>query len=490
MRLLRVDSAINGIGTTVRLHLTASSKITALREKYATLSYCWGGQQEFQLDAKSEDMLMRGVSTSLLPKTLHDAVQVTWDLGIRWIWIDSLCIRQDDQEEKATEVAQMHSIYGNSYITISAARAKSSRQGFLYQCSLPTPATIGYKLPFASPSGRLGSVILSKGGVCSPIDQRGWTLQEYTLARRVLQFTDFQLHWSCGTTSEFEEENTGTLPGIHVRNLNRAYEMYKGIREDSPNCRHWMNVVEEYSQRELTNGSDKLLAISGIAEYWTRTVKDEYLAGLWRSHLPLGLLWTSAQPFRQDECEAYRAPSWSWASRVGQVHWFDHIFTEVDPNLKFETCTLNLAHPQAPFGAVKFGVLIMHGRLQETILDEAPAVPPLANEVHEYLDLALAEVHLDFWDDVLASKVKNAHIFCLQFCYFDANTSKGPSGLILATHNGEAFFRIGFFTFEPPQKHDVEELGDFDALLELSEARQRVQTSAFKHISPRRITIF
>jgi len=458
-------------------------------EKYATLSYCWGGPQTFQLNAGSEEALTCGVSPSSLPKTLHDAVQVSWNLGIQWIWVDSLCIRQDDLEEKATEVAQMHLIYGNSFITLSATRASHCSQGFLHQDSLPILATVGYKLPFASPCGKLGTVILSRDGTNSPLNERGWAFQEHLLARRVLRFTEYQLHWSCRSISMFETKNTGTLPSLYVKHLEQGYKTYRGIHDGKRDCRHWMNVVQEYTRRELTDGLDKLPAMSGIAESWGQAAIDHYLAGVWESHLPLGLLWSSAQPFRQSEFQAYRAPSWSWASLVGQIDWFNHLFTKVDPAIEVMSCSVNPAHPQALYGAVRSGSLVIHGLLQETVLDGA-AVPVGTNEYTEYLDLELADVHLDFWDEMLASKTESTKLFSLQICSFDESIGRGPSGLILVTKNGEEFSRVGFFTFEPPQKYDVEELGDFDALLQLSNDRQAVQELAFQNIIHRTIIIY
>ncbi|OAL45520.1 HET-domain-containing protein [Pyrenochaeta sp. DS3sAY3a] len=483
-RLLKIDTSSEEGGMCVRIYLITSSELDIARTKYATLSYCWGGPQEFQLNAGSEDMLKGGISVSILPKTLRDAVQVTWDLGIRWIWIDSLCIRQDRPEDKTTEVAQMHMIYAGSFITISASRAGRCSQGFLHQCSLPALGTIGYRLPFASPSGRLGFVILSRGQMNSPIDYRGWTLQEHLLARRVLRFTDYQLHWSCGVISVHENDTVGSLPSSHVRLLDRAYKMYKGIRAKDRNCRNWMDIVEQYACRQLSDELDKLPAISGIAQAWAQTSNDNYLAGLWKSHLPLGLLWSCAQPFKQGKFQTYRAPSWSWASLVGQVDWFNANFTEVDPMLEVVSCVTNPAHPQAPYGAVQSGLLTVQGLVQQTVFNGAPELPASTNEDNEYLDLDLADVHLDFWDEILVSKVEGSRIFSLQICCFDESTGNGPSGLLLATKDGKEFSRIGMFFFEPPQRHDVEELNDFQALFELSEARKFVQRSAFQGSVP------
>lgn len=478
-RLLEINTFSEESGMCVRVHLKTSSELDAARTKYATLSYCWGGPQEFQLKDGTEDTLESGVSASILPKTIRDAIQVTSNLGIRWIWIDSLCIHQDNSEDKATEVAQMHKIYAGSFITLSASRASSCNQGFLHQCSLPAPGTIGYRLPFASPSGRLGSVILSSNQMKSPIDERGWTFQEHLLARRVLRFTDFELHWSCGSISMHENDTIQCLPSSLIRLLDKMYKMYKGIRTENRSCRNWMDIVEHYTYRELSDEWDRLPAISGIAQAWAQTSNDRYLAGLWESHLPLGLLWSHEQPFRQDEFQAYRAPSWSWASTVGFVKWHTFMHTEIDPRLELISCITQPAHPQAPYGTVRSGSLIVCGLVQQTVSDNNPEFPALTNEDNEYLDLDLAHVDLDFWDETLASKIDDSRIFSLQICCFDETTGKGPSGLILTTKDGKEFSRIGMFFFEPPRRDDLEELDDFEALLDLAERREDAQRSAF-----------
>jgi hypothetical protein len=131
----------------------------------------------------------------------------------------------------------------------------------------------------------------------------------------------------------------------------------------------------------------------------------------------------------------------------------------------------------------------MHGLLQETVIDEVRDLLALANERDEYLDLDLADVNLDFWQEILASKCQNAKLFCFQICSFDQSTGRGPSGLVLATKDGEEFSRVGFFQFLPPQSHEIEGITDFDELLALSEARKLVQRSAFRGIVPRIVRI-
>ena len=162
------------------------------------------------------------------------------------------------------------------------------------------------------------------------------------------------------------------------------------------------------------------------------------------------------------------------------------MITKSDAALRTVSCMINPAHPQAPYGAVQLdtGYLIMEGLVQETVMTGTSESPTSTSEEGDYLDLDLADAHLDSYDEI-----SGCDMFSLQICCFDSSTCMGPSGLLSATRDGKDFSRIGMFTFEPPQQYDVEELGDFDALLELSEARLGVQRSAFQGIVPRMIKI-
>jgi len=173
-RILRLSRAADGADVYVSLVMTTGwNKKRPQICNYSTLSYYWGGEQELKLNADSMEDLLRGIKASLLPQTLQDAVRVTWNLGLQFIWIDCLCIRQDDPTEFASEVARLPAIYGSSYVTISAARASHCRQGFLHYASLPPVSKRSFKLPFACPDGRRGSIVLSPGSVYrAPINER------------------------------------------------------------------------------------------------------------------------------------------------------------------------------------------------------------------------------------------------------------------------------------------------------------------------------
>ena len=499
-RLLRIEGTYP---LRVRLCFSTSSEVQVTARTYATLSYCWGGLQVFHLNADTEPQLIHGMDISSLPKTLGDAVSAAWALGLQWIWIDSLCIPQDDVEVKALEVAQMYLVYMHSHITISASRASSCQEGFMQPCSLPFHDTVGFSLPFASPCGRLGSIVLSRGEVRPPIDERSWPLQEHLLARRVLRYTNFRLHWSCTATSAYEEGQVlgtygkGSLPPRHSAALDRMAMMYNDLRDKDRSVQHWMHIVEQYTKRDLTDASDKLPAISGIATFWDPSSKDEYLAGLWRSHLPLGLLWNSAQPFLQTCSWEYRAPSWSWASLDGQIDWHYHHFDRTDPNLRIKSCNVERVYENAPYGAVKSGTLKLQGHLQIAYIEAdgwlAEAALPADDRRLETLEgalrLDLATVHPDCWDDALAARVNGAQMFGLRVTLHNPATGSGPTGLILATQDGDTYWRIGLFQFDKPQKEDMEETLNLEAAIELWELRKMAQRTAFQGPTLRSVTI-
>ena len=457
-------------------------------DRYTSLSYCWGGHQDLQLNAHTEATLRNGIPVSSLPQTLRDAVFVTYNLGLEFIWVDCLCIRQDNPQDIALEIAQMPQIYKNSFVTISAARARHSNEGFLHDMSLPPISEPAFRLPFACPDGKLGSVILSSGLAKSPIDERAWTLQEYILSCRVLQFTNAGLHWTCREAVGFRQDDA-FLALDYLLPFRNSYQMFQGLYENNRACRHWMNIVEEYTKRELTYALDKLPAISGVAEVWAQALDDSYLAGIWLSHLPGALLWRSAQPHRQPQQHAeYLAPTWSWASLVGQIDWFDGKMTAIDRKVVIVSGATNPLYPGARYGQVSSGSLVVHGCLQKAVLaGELPVQPEDVTD--EALDLDLATTMLDFWDEVLEERTRGCRLYCLQICVFEEDSRSGPSGLILVTQDEKTFRRVGVFEFEPPQEEGIQSRENYSVLFQRYEDTLYVQRRAFCHGSPRTITI-
>jgi hypothetical protein len=184
--------------------------------RYIALSYCWGPQTlkpfATTTSANIKDRKL-GIPLEQLPQTFQDAITITRGLGIRYLWIDALCILQGhDSEAKADwsrESMKMADVYGGAYVTIAAANASNVHEGFLRR-KIPKEA-YQMKLGLMSiqdPSIR-GTVSLStRNSFCQSMDEplyhRGWTLQERILSPRVLICNKDQYAWECQCRTETE----------------------------------------------------------------------------------------------------------------------------------------------------------------------------------------------------------------------------------------------------------------------------------------------
>jgi hypothetical protein len=175
---------------------------------YAALTYCWGYDPDCKTTRASLAEYLTALPLAQLPQTILDAITATRELGLAYLWVDALCIVQDDPDDVAAELSSMVDIYRGAYITISAAVADDSRNGFLSDRALTSvikgasPIYLPYRIGYGS-SRRVGTVGLvrnsSRGHVRDPIHSRAWTMQEHLLASRLLVYGSVQRFCVCGT---------------------------------------------------------------------------------------------------------------------------------------------------------------------------------------------------------------------------------------------------------------------------------------------------
>jgi hypothetical protein len=178
-----------------------------------TLSHCWGQNKIKRLLEENLDQMKKTIRVAELPKTFQDAIAVTRKLGIQYLWIDSLCIIQDNQEDWARESSIMGLIYKNGYCNIAAAAASDGTQGCFQQrdplLAQPCRVTLDRELKrFGLKTGLYNLVphtLWEQGLSKAPLLKRGWVVQERVLARRVLHFGRNQLFWEC---QELVSENS------------------------------------------------------------------------------------------------------------------------------------------------------------------------------------------------------------------------------------------------------------------------------------------
>jgi hypothetical protein len=217
----------------------------------------------------------------------------------------------------------------------------------------------------------------------APLNRRAWVLQERLLAPRVLHFCESQLFWECHEREACEKfPDRLPLPVISKGNLlgksldlsrfeARVQSLNRIGNISQPTAwpyQIWQHVVMLYMNCGITKPEDKLVAISGIAKHISHMVNDDYIAGHWRSKIPVSLLWSVENCIQGNGADSvrpsiYRAPSWSWASVEGRVLFH----AQYDTDCKHLTEVLEVkaiaAIPGDSFGQCADAVLRLKGRL-------------------------------------------------------------------------------------------------------------------------------
>ncbi|KAF3061083.1 hypothetical protein GL218_02873 [Daldinia childiae] len=306
-----------------RLLVVSEDGISPQSAPYMTLSYRWAPNPKPILLASNIDEFRHGKPIKDLPQTFRDFIVVARRFSIRYIWIDALCIIQDSRGDWEIEAPTMRFVYTNSICNVAASVSKSPSEGLFR--SRDTDKLKMRIVPCSLYSGKeepsyIYEDFWDKDILKAPLHKRGWVLQERILAPRVLYFGKDQIFWECLTRRKCELLPNGLpleipsrrdlLDQLHWAGASNSRKMSDTLYN------LWIKYIEEYSQCMLTNPSDKLAAIAGIAQLFQDFTGDEYIAGLWKSRLVEMLGWNVSAPRKLKSLD-YRAPSWSWASTDG-----------------------------------------------------------------------------------------------------------------------------------------------------------------------------
>jgi Heterokaryon incompatibility protein (HET) len=319
----------------------------AVDEKYFCLSYCWGKKEFPRLTVDNLTEFTNGLNYHELPATIRDAIQVTRWMGYKYLWIDSLCIVQDSEEDWKNESAKMGSIYRNSDLTIAALGAANSFEGCFMRrnpllfrdCKVPgtnfvlTNAVDGYD--------REHHAI---GPAASPLQTRAWVVQEQLLPPRTLFFGSAGLYWQCLECEADEWEPLGAQVSFNgwSREKQNLKKLLAKVLEPLQDTEVkfiplWEKILEKYTACKLTRVTDKLVAISGVAKELESALRIKYCAGLWVEHLLPGLLWHSRFGTWDHQNQLGRldigAPTFSWAAVLQPIVFGLHFS---DPHVEFE----------------------------------------------------------------------------------------------------------------------------------------------------------
>ncbi|PQE33834.1 hypothetical protein CJF32_00010832 [Rutstroemia sp. NJR-2017a WRK4] len=313
-------------GGTVRLSLK-SERIE--EEPYCALSYCWGTSRQVILTAYNEEDLSRSIEFDTLPKSITDAIRVTRSLGIRYIWVDSLCIIQagDSGKDWTYHSTQMSEIYSNCILNLSADRASAAQEGFLGQRAWPPirPVFNDGIIGLSTPQRKCVITFTNVADMAlatEPLGSRAWILSERMLSPRTLHFGAGEMFWECPGCAIASES---CPKGYHTFLENYSYAKFELSDRASEKIHDWIQILTNYTLLSLTMpASDKLVALAGVGRLYEKHTKNTLVAGIIKDTLPQSLLWErevfSSPEFKRSP--KYRAPSWSWASFDGPLGFY------------------------------------------------------------------------------------------------------------------------------------------------------------------------
>lgn len=305
--------------------------------RYLALSYVWGENRQ-ALDSRLDKSLttrnfqqlerVGGLDEIALSNTVQDAIELTADLGERYLWVDALCILQDDVDDLAVQTSQMDQVYSGAVFTIIAASGDGSHSGLAGTAQRPRKVFKRH-VKFSEGMSLAPSAALSPGDLlpASTWNVRGWTFQERLLSRRQLVFTDAQVFWVCECATWDEEtilEPTGPHFWVLPQALGCNDEWEDGFPRFSPAA---LSVyIAQYSSRDFTFQEDAHSAFLGVLRRYEHLNKTKTFWGLPTRRFDQHLLWKGGMERRN---EIHRAllggfttclvpyPSWSWLGWIG-----------------------------------------------------------------------------------------------------------------------------------------------------------------------------
>ncbi|KAI0533722.1 heterokaryon incompatibility protein-domain-containing protein [Xylaria digitata] len=290
---------------------------------YVCLSYVWGNVTSFRLSKANKSRFMRPGALmdvwDLLPKTIRDAVVVVRMLGEKYLWVDSLCLVQNDPQDIEIGTSAMDLIYEFSTLTIVAAGGRDASEGLsgVEAGSRFAEERIGEVIP------GLRLAVYTHGDYrIEPTiyNSRAWTLQEYALSRKVLCFVDNQVFFRCRRNVFSEDSKDDGTPRWAVDSSQSGSSLSEILDMEIEIWSHpamsYRIVIERYSRRMLTFSADVHNAMAGLMRRFASKMKCRFLEGM-----PTAVF-DHFLTFRGDKSSLKRRegfPSYSWTGWIGPL---------------------------------------------------------------------------------------------------------------------------------------------------------------------------
>ncbi|KAI1875380.1 hypothetical protein JX265_004438 [Neoarthrinium moseri] len=297
------------------------------RLQYMALSYVWGKNKGF-LTMKDNMKALQQVGAlrrfrEALPTVINDAIDLVGKLGQRYLWVDALCIVQDDSEHKREIIQKMDQVYREALLTIVALSGSGADEG-LPRVYIESRRSQQRVASVENMHLINGLPSFSDAEQKSIWHSRGWTFQEGILAYRRLYVSEFQVYWQCGQLCLSED-------GFQCQHPT-SLALRGGINDGESGFPIYASLVLQYSPREMTYHSDSLHAFMGVLSQIRHTLGWEFVSALPAHLFPFALLWVPQAGIQRRPCTtsshdddmrstACASPSWCWSAWSGHVYW-------------------------------------------------------------------------------------------------------------------------------------------------------------------------
>ncbi|KAH8586198.1 heterokaryon incompatibility protein-domain-containing protein [Bisporella sp. PMI_857] len=301
--------------------------------EYVALSYVWGGNLFIKTLRSNIDQLQVPLSLSLernveVPRSIRDAMNLTESMGKRYLWVDCLCIVQDDEIHKAEQIASMAAIFANASLTIIAASGENADAGLPGFPGISTPRSVQQQT-FILNHG-LKVVKLQRPDspfwrVSQPWGRRAWTIQEHLFSKRRLVYEKGWIRWHCNKATWQEDCTTAQVDSIFPEK--DIWDDLTDLRQECtrtiPNITALGNAIRHFVRADLTYPEDSLDAFAGVATALSPCYKDGFISGLPVAFFYIAVLWKPLWGIcrrRSKKPDAQiKLPSWSWAGWKGDI---------------------------------------------------------------------------------------------------------------------------------------------------------------------------
>lgn len=326
---------------------------SGMRGCYIILSHRWTDEtSKCKTTRANYEARTRGAGFQTLSRNLQDVMLLAQKLGVRYIWVDSLCIVQDDEADLHQELVKMAQYYQNALCTLAV---EVQHDGGLLQVQGGRPFDTLVRLPYREAGTQKGYFYVYRRAIREDIDfmtevdqsellRRGWVCQEWFLSRRIIHVAPTNTYLECRSQEPLSMSNY-KVKMIPDWVFNRHVALRLGFKTDfavgAQPIEVWYKLASLYSQMLLTDSKDHLNAIAGLASEFALLLsstsrkqtgsspqpdhhgpshQEQYSSGLWLPDIHHGLLWQGMlEGPRECHCEA---PSWSWLSFAGPISWF------------------------------------------------------------------------------------------------------------------------------------------------------------------------